>query len=426
MNIKNKITPLALVVLSVMVIHAVADDEHYTPADSFFGPPVFMYDVHNYLSKTDRELNRIVIHVGFCNDILQFVKTSNANFNARYELSITVFDKKGNHISGKTFTEEVIVQSFAETNLRRLTNQMAHEVELVAGEYKIVITLTDVDTKKTLRRQKIIKTPEYGFDKINVSEVLFATDLNKETNTNTLITPNLSRNFNEPDSEFGVYFEIYPFSLNDSVIVNYKVMNDVNEVVSRVRDAFIPYKMVLPYIINLSEGMQQAGRFKLNINVSQKESSIEKSEKFSTAWRHVKPDNLDIRRAIKPLKNYVSNKDWKWLQNASVAEKEKWFENYWDNRDPTPESDENELMKEFYERVEFANYYFTLNALDKDGWDTDRGKVYVKYGQPTSVERHVQELNVPPYEIWFYANIDRRFVFEDRSGFGDYILVKIE
>lgn len=417
---------LILVALIGLVIQSIADDNIYTPADSFFGPPVFVYDIHNYLSKTDRELNRIVIHVGFCNDILQFIKTSNVNFNALYELSVSVFDKKGNHISSNTFTNEVIVQSFAETNLRRLSNRVAHEVELVAGEYKIVISLTDIDTKKTLRRQKIMKTPEYTFDKINVSDVVFAPNLNKETTTDTIITPNLSRNFNEPDSEFGAYFEIYPFSLNDSIIVKYEIVDDVNEVVFSARDAFIPQSMALPYIIHLSDRMKQAGRFKLNINVTQKETSMERSEKFSTAWRHVKPDKLDVRQAIKPLKNYVSNKDWKWLQDASVDEKEKWFDNYWDKRDPTPESDRNQLMDEFYERVEFANYYFTINALDKDGWDTDRGKVYVKYGQPTSVDRHVQELNVPPYEIWFYSNIDRRFMFEDRSGFGDYTLVKIE
>lgn len=426
MNMRYKIIRLITITMVSLVMNAIADDSLYTPADSFFGPPVFLYDVHNYLSKTDRELNRIVIHAGFCNDILQFVKTSNINFNARYELAISVFDKKGNHISSKTFTNEVIVGSFAETNLRRLTNQVSHEVELVAGEYKIVITLTDVDTKKTLRRQKIIKTPEYAFDKINVSEVSFAANLDSETNSSAIITPNLSRNFIEPDSQFGAYFEIYPFSLNDSVIVKYEVTNDANEIVFNDRNAFIPEEMVWPCIINLSERMKQAGRFKLDIEVTQKGTSIEKSEKFSAAWRHVKTEKLDIRQAIKPLKNYVSNKDWRWLQDASIDEKEKWFDNYWGSRDPTPETDKNELMDEFYERVEFANYYFTINALDKDGWDTDRGKVYVKYGQPTSVDRHVQELNVPPYEIWFYATIDRRYVFEDQSGFGDYTLVKIE
>ena len=74
----------------------------------------------------------------------------------------------------------------------------------------------------------------------------------------------------------------------------------------------------------------------------------------------------------------------------------------------------------------FVINHFTVNALDKDGWETDRGKIYVKYGQPTTVDRHTNELNVPPYEIWYYSSIDRRFIFEDRSSIGDYTLVKME
>jgi len=50
----------------------------------------------------------------------------------------------------------------------------------------------------------------------------------------------------------------------------------------------------------------------------------------------------------------------------------------------------------------------------------------MKYGPPTDVERHQDQLNLPPYEIWYYDKLDRRYYFEDKSGLGDFQLVRIE
>jgi len=126
------------------------------------------------------------------------------------------------------------------------------------------------------------------------------------------------------------------------------------------------------------------------------------------------------------LKDFISDKQYKYLKKASDSTKQAWIVDFWKQRDPTPDTEENELQEEFYRRIDFANNYFTVNALDKEGWKTDRGGIYIKYGPPTDVERHQDQLNLPPYEIWYYKKINRRFFFEDKSGVGDYHLVRIE
>ncbi|HEX9615291.1 MAG TPA: GWxTD domain-containing protein, partial [Bacteroidota bacterium] len=76
-------------------------------------------------------------------------------------------------------------------------------------------------------------------------------------------------------------------------------------------------------------------------------------------------------------------------------------------------------MEEYYHRVEYANKNF---GHYMDGWKTDRGMIYIRFGSPDNVERHPFDMNTKPYEIWYYYELERQFVFVDETGFGDYRL----
>ena len=76
-------------------------------------------------------------------------------------------------------------------------------------------------------------------------------------------------------------------------------------------------------------------------------------------------------------------------------------------------------MEEYYARVAYANKHFSHLG---DGWKTDMGMVFVLYGAPENIERHPFDANDKPYEIWYYYNLGRQFIFVDHSGFGDYRL----
>jgi GWxTD domain-containing protein len=81
------------------------------------------------------------------------------------------------------------------------------------------------------------------------------------------------------------------------------------------------------------------------------------------------------------------------------------------------------LREEYLSRVSYANTNFRV--LNRDGYKTDRGRVHIVYGTPDDVERHPNETETRPYEIWSYNNIQGGviFVFVLRSAAGDYELV---
>jgi GWxTD domain-containing protein len=103
--------------------------------------------------------------------------------------------------------------------------------------------------------------------------------------------------------------------------------------------------------------------------------------------------------------------------------KRKFMYEFWKRRDPDPTTMENEVKKEYLGRVEHANLNFRGGL--KEGWKTDRGRVYIVYGPPDEIERHPNEMGSKSYEIWYYHSLQGgvEFDFIDRSGFSDYILV---
>lgn len=78
---------------------------------------------------------------------------------------------------------------------------------------------------------------------------------------------------------------------------------------------------------------------------------------------------------------------------------------------------------EYLQRVATANQKY--KSFSREGWQTDRGRVFILYGDPDEVERVPSRQDTKPYETWRYLNIENgvEFVFVDRTGFSDYALV---
>ncbi len=120
---------------------------------------------------------------------------------------------------------------------------------------------------------------------------------------------------------------------------------------------------------------------------------------------------------------------------SNDEEREAFIENFWLRRNPNPDSPENEFREEHYRRIAYANEHF---AAGKPGWKTDRGRIYIMWGPPDSIDSHPSggmyerpmdegggETSTFPFETWHYRylegigeNVDLEFV--DTCQCGDY------
>lgn len=124
---------------------------------------------------------------------------------------------------------------------------------------------------------------------------------------------------------------------------------------------------------------------------------------------------------------------FKKLQNN--AERDTFIEGFWQRRDPTPDTAENEYKEEHYRRIAYANEHY---AAGMPGWRTDRGRIYIMYGPPTSVDSHPMggpyqrsaeegggQTETFPFEVWRYRYLEGigqeiEIEFVDDCGCGAY------
>ncbi|MDR3665630.1 MAG: GWxTD domain-containing protein [Ignavibacteriaceae bacterium] len=106
-----------------------------------------------------------------------------------------------------------------------------------------------------------------------------------------------------------------------------------------------------------------------------------------------------------------------------IDSKRQFLYEFWKKRDSDPSTPENETLREYLTRIDESNKRF--GTMSKIGWKTDRGRVYILYGEPSEIERFPNQMDTKPYEIWHYNDIEGGviFVFADLSGFSDYMLI---
>lgn len=125
---------------------------------------------------------------------------------------------------------------------------------------------------------------------------------------------------------------------------------------------------------------------------------------------------------ITPLEKEV------FLKLQTDRERDIFIEAFWKHRDPMPETPENEFKTEHYRRINYANHYLGRETA-KPGWKTDRGRIYIILGEPSSVEKFEAKSGIHPSEIWFYQGKEAfglppgfNLVFLQQGGAGEYKL----
>jgi len=112
-------------------------------------------------------------------------------------------------------------------------------------------------------------------------------------------------------------------------------------------------------------------------------------------------------------------------EDLSLEGKRNYLRAFWERRDPTPETDANEYRDAYYALFAEANRRFRESGAGNiPGWRTDRGRIFLKRGEPEDVLRRPVSGNTPPYEVWKYSRPRLlKYVFLDLTGLGNYQLI---
>lgn len=128
------------------------------------------------------------------------------------------------------------------------------------------------------------------------------------------------------------------------------------------------------------------------------------SQNFLTSgYAQMKEEDLDREydysryiRTDAETKNYESlNK---------LEEKRKFMFDFWKKRDSNLMTPQNEYKIEYLKKVSEANKLFKESF--KEGYKSDRGRIYVTYGKPDDIESFPFQSDKKSYQIWKYNSVE--------------------
>ena len=349
--------------------------------------------------------------------VLQFVK-NNDRYVASYQASIGLKNVDGIQVENFVWRDSIIVDEYFDTKSLILNRKHFSPFNVSKQEeYEIIGELQDLDTRKKGIKKKVLPF-NFGEKKLGLLSPIFLLDLkgewgfkNGKIPTHGIIVKEIGEGVElnisgfVDQSPFEIEVLLTNSIVNDSVIIKENYQNNkgfFNEIY------FIPSS-------NLNS-LKNDFSIILTQNKKTKQKNISFSKFKSGVSRYI--SNFDL--AIKQMKYIVDNDKHDSSNKKYRKDKENIFYSLWKDMDPTPETDYNELMEEYYRRVSYANENFDGW---KDGWETDRGMVYILFGPPDQVERTNPSMaNSTLYQIWTYNRINKQFIFKDQNGFGDFRL----
>jgi|TARA_A100001037_G_scaffold9532_1_gene9357 GWxTD domain-containing protein len=373
------------------------------------------FKINTFTRPLESGLVEVMCFVKIPNYSLQFVKEGRS-FIAEYDANLSVVNKDDVEVATGSFSDKIIVKKFSETTSRVKSTILSSSFVVPLEDYVVSVNIKDIDTKLTSKKTKKVNLDDFS-ETFQVYDPIFL----KET-----------------DGEWGFSDNEFPVDANQIIIKENQLKFYQYATISpgdytMVINVFSGKKLqwtdtinsssdtkVISQLINLPTKDINKVDLKIEVIVNQGELSASKSSKFKSrdSFMFGGVGNIDL--ALSQMNYILTTQERKELKNLKQNEKEGFFKKAWARRDPKPETKVNELMDEYYARVQFAEENFSRGS--SGGWRSDMGMIFILFGKPDDIQRYSSMQSNYVYETWYYFSIGEEFAFVDDYGFGDYRL----
>ncbi len=347
---------------------------------------------------------------------LQFIKKEKSFF-ASYDVSISLTNNKDKRIFRKMWSDSIITDDYIQTQSRLRSKKHFTNFIVSKDKYIIESELYDKDTRKK------------GSKKVKID---FSKQKKRPSLLEPIIVTNLEGDWGFDEGEFPITGKritnvddgltlIASGFVDDNPYILEMIMEGINKdnkvlIAEEVgSDGFFYHKYTLDTDSLSSIGIDVG----IRLTQSKKEKEVQKKISIYKPGLSGFVDNAEI--SFQQMKYILTNDERKNAKGKKGKDLEQIFLSYWQKRDPTPKTSINELMEEYYIRVNYVNEYFNMSW--KEGWETDFGMIYILFGPPDEIQRsNVNSNNTSIFQVWYYSRLNKQFVFKDQNGFGDFKL----
>ncbi len=371
----------------------------------------------------------------------------------KYGLVVTITDQAGTQL------EQAAWPGRAQASLR---NAGASKLELLefavpSGTYTITVAVTDSVAGRTYHSSADVTA---WASAPRISDLMLSPSMRLATGEdtmprvgeirrgNTMVTPALQLKLTPVRSKAYYLVEAYSAAA-DSGTMQVRVLDSAGQPLVQTRPARVDIGVggaVLKGQVDLA-GLP-SGTYKFVVGLDVGGQHTEESEAFVMAdfqetmdrerarlvalretdegyFGSMNAEQLDEAEA--PLVYLAGSDSLKaYSRDLTLSAKRVFLVRFWASRDPTPGTPRNELRERFYSLINEANQRFAeAGRSRRPGWKTDRGRIFVQYGEPLDkLDRRTSSGSAPPYQVWRYQRSkELYYIFADRTGFGSYNLI---
>jgi GWxTD domain-containing protein len=417
-------------------------------------PPFLFYEAVNLVAR-DPAKSRIDIHYRIDREFFVAQRntetTSGPPFRRLGEIAIEVADSTETVVARELDRLEIPEDASDRLPEQKEWYQGVFSCEVAPGPYTFVIEVTDVQSKRNMvDRRRTIRALPFGRQQAQLSTPLFVAPAARMTASKTLVPVNFGGDllFGQPAS---LYVEFAPPTASDTTVrvrttittlepggpASGSVRTDSTaalplrrrfDIVPGMENGSPVYSVVdslsrdvAAVVIPLPAEQMLLRTFKLSLFITCGTRTYETTKDFRTVWPDMPFSMKDVDYALDALRYITSERELDSLKSGNFETRRNNLEGFWKVRDKTPATAYNELMTEYYRRVDHAvRTYGTLRL--PDGSRSDRGRVYILYGPPARTDRSLDPKS-GFQEIWYYDRLNRKFTFRDEARNGNYVLV---
>lgn len=369
---------------------------------------------------------------------LAFKKTKEGSFQAKMEITYAFFDENNEVVTFDKF--ELLSPNYPHPDSAKGSFFDKKMLAVDNGDYELEITIRDLNKEaQTPSRARQIMSIHFTDDSASVSDILFVADYNQNPKEGSIwekngvdIIPYVYDYFPDRIKKLSFYTEFYRTGQttgNAPFVARYAITNSKGRLIPR----FTAYKRCEPKTIqallksfdisdlpsgnyylavDLLDSNQHVFASKSVNFVQINRQAIAESSKSSTLYNRFADyvesmpfDSLsEYAKAMSPM---ASSEDQTWI-NANhemlpEGELQKLFVDYWLKENP---KDPAEAWFAYKKKVDMVNNSFSTRQIK--GYESDRGYIYLRYGEPNTIVQRENEPSNYPYHIWHYYDHPRR------------------
>lgn len=402
--------------------------------------PHFSYETLSFQTEPfSTDSARVDVYVAVPYGLLKFLYAVD-KYVADYTVQITITPTSGDSGLYSGIDTKTILLSTAEKEkiselkLER-ANASQHTFVLHQGtSYNILITVRDLSTKRQFTERGTFMTKTFSPDAAGMSDALIY-----RSKFNSRIVPHIGSDISSLQvGQSGLFFELYNAEQSRPLWLVQRLREQTaDEDVFRVTSVLVGSGAKrMPIFAEMDFDDIWTGKYILEqyLFARAEDTMNYSSQALHRAALSASEMEIDVKTprgipiagmriddAIEQLLYIATGSAYDSLVSAETTQsKRNAIVDFWNKMKPYQMDTYNRPMQVFYRRVAFATKNFRASM---DGWKTDRGRIYIQLGEPTSIDKRPYDVNSRPYEMWEYSDLNVRFYFVDQFMVNDYRLV---